>query len=39
MEAVIPETAADAARDEKEIHEVGPPDEKEDAKTEEKDDD
>ena len=38
MEAVIPETAADAARDEKEIHEVGPPDEKEDAKSEEKDD-
>ena len=31
-------SAADAARDEKEIHEVGPPDEKEDAKTEEKDD-
>ena len=31
MEAVIPETAANAARDEKEIHEVEPSDEKEDA--------
>ena len=39
MEAVIPETAANAERDEKEIHEVDPPDEKEDAKNDEKDDD
>ena len=38
MEAVIPETAANAARDEKEIHEVDPHDKKEDAQTEEKDD-
>ena len=35
MDAVIPETAADAARDEKDIHEVDPPDEKEDEKDDE----
>eukprot|EP00434_Breviolum_minutum_P035113 symbB.v1.2.031083.t1/scaffold3512.1/size84356/4 len=35
VDAVIPETAADAARDEKEIHDVDPPDEKEDEKDDE----
>ena len=38
VEAVIPETAPDAARDENEIHDVDPPDEKEDATDDERHD-